>query len=444
VENGRGLKPSRLQSSDVPVISGFLLLWVVLSLAINPHGNFPLVDDWSYGRTVKILVEQGRLFYDGWTPLSLFFQVLYGALFCLPFGFSFEALRIATLVAGFAGLVATYALLREAGANRTIAAMGTAVTVFNIQYFQHAFTFMTDVPSTALAVASAVFFCRDLRSKETRHVVIATILITCATLVRQTSMAVALAYALAGLLVQPRIALFRAIAPTAASAGVLWCYNTITDHFGITSMARGAVQAAVENRLQTLGLMAVAARGIELVFFQLAQAALFSSPFLLLLFADRIPWVRMPRQAAVISIAGAGGLFCRPRSPVRVNGALGAQLRADAHRDVRRGRVGGGGVANVVSADSLVCATRHDCVLIHVLGHGRRSFDPGERTRRNRLAVCHFRLFRIRHPDRALHLRRLFLRALSHPRDPFLPPGDTLADERGYDFVGRHHANSSN
>jgi hypothetical protein len=70
---------------------------------VNPTGNFPILDDWSYGRSVKTLVEQGTLQYDGWNAPTLFFQVLYGALFCLPFGFSFEALRISTLVAGLAG-----------------------------------------------------------------------------------------------------------------------------------------------------------------------------------------------------------------------------------------------------------------------------------------------------------------------------------------------------
>ena len=126
--------------SDRLVLLGLAGLWFILVLIVDPRGDFPLLDDWSYARSVKTLIEEGRLYYDGWNTPTLTFQVLYGALFCLPFGFSFEALRIASLVAGLAGVLGTYALLREASASVFVAVIGSMTLMFNPGYFQHAFT----------------------------------------------------------------------------------------------------------------------------------------------------------------------------------------------------------------------------------------------------------------------------------------------------------------
>src|SRR5690242_11795839 len=99
--------------------AGLLLLtlgWAVAIIAINPVGDFPLNDDWSYGYAVRKLVEEGALQFSGWTAANLLAQVAWGALFTLPLGFSFTALRVSTLVLGLAGVLATYGLLREARA----------------------------------------------------------------------------------------------------------------------------------------------------------------------------------------------------------------------------------------------------------------------------------------------------------------------------------------
>ncbi|NJL76364.1 MAG: hypothetical protein HC892_16445 [Saprospiraceae bacterium] len=40
--------------------------------------------------------------------MTLLSQVIWGWLFTLPFGFSFTALRIASLVAGWIGILTTY------------------------------------------------------------------------------------------------------------------------------------------------------------------------------------------------------------------------------------------------------------------------------------------------------------------------------------------------
>jgi len=74
------------------------LLWGVAEILVKPIGNFPLNDDWAWGMTVKRLVEGGGYHPTGWAGMTLITQVLWGALFCIPKGFSFNALRVSTLV----------------------------------------------------------------------------------------------------------------------------------------------------------------------------------------------------------------------------------------------------------------------------------------------------------------------------------------------------------
>ena len=94
------------------------LIWISMVVVVNPIGNFPLNDDWAYGYSVRALVEQGEIRFSDWTATNLIAQVVWGALFCLPYGFSFTALRLSTAVLGFAGILATVRSTRAQCASR--------------------------------------------------------------------------------------------------------------------------------------------------------------------------------------------------------------------------------------------------------------------------------------------------------------------------------------
>src|SRR5438045_5503778 len=83
-------------------------LWIAMSALVNPIGDFPLYDDWRYAFGVRAILESGRfeLPYPG-AP-NVFLQAYWGALFCLPSGFSFTALRFSTLTLGAVGIMAFY------------------------------------------------------------------------------------------------------------------------------------------------------------------------------------------------------------------------------------------------------------------------------------------------------------------------------------------------
>lgn len=172
------------------------IVWLAMVLLVNPIGDFPLNDDWSYGRTVKLLVQEGRFQLSDWTSMPLVTQAFWGALFCLPAGFSFTALRISTLTLGLVGVLATYALLRALPSSEFSAALGALTVAVNPIYFQLSNTFMTDVPFVAAALVSCVLFARGLRLESKRLMFAGWIAATLAMLVRQIGIVIPIGFGL--------------------------------------------------------------------------------------------------------------------------------------------------------------------------------------------------------------------------------------------------------
>ncbi|HEX8298831.1 MAG TPA: glycosyltransferase family 39 protein [Rubricoccaceae bacterium] len=185
--------PASLRRPDAHVLS---LAWLAALALAGIGGDFPINDDWSYARTVQRLVETGVYAPGGWTSMPLLTNVWWGALFCLPAGFSHEALRLSTVVAGVAMGYGSYVLARDMGWTRGPAAVAMAVVLFNPLTVVSSATFMTDVPSAAAVVWAAVFFARALRYPTVSAVLWATGFSIVATLSRQTGLALPLAFGL--------------------------------------------------------------------------------------------------------------------------------------------------------------------------------------------------------------------------------------------------------
>ncbi|MGE0449052.1 MAG: glycosyltransferase family 39 protein [Vicinamibacterales bacterium] len=134
--------------------------WLAAAIVINPLGDFPLNDDWAYGRVVESLYRLGHLQFPGEVAVSLVAQSIWGLLFVKTLGFSFTVLRSSTLVAGLAGVILVYELfvaLRLAPATRWL---GTVCTGFTPLYVNLSYTFMTDVFFFTASVGALVFFVR--------------------------------------------------------------------------------------------------------------------------------------------------------------------------------------------------------------------------------------------------------------------------------------------
>jgi hypothetical protein len=188
---GRGARADAI--GNAIIIAG----WVAMAALVNPIANFPLNDDWIYAGSAKSIVEHGHFWIPGPSIPNLLPQAYWGALFCLPSGFSFTALRASTLVLGLAGLLALYALFRRLGGEPRLALLGTAVLACNPLWFNLATGFMTDVPFLAVTIMAllALVWGEDRRSPWA--MVPGVGLAFVAILIRQTGLFLLLGYAMA-------------------------------------------------------------------------------------------------------------------------------------------------------------------------------------------------------------------------------------------------------
>ena len=157
---GRPASGSAPDRSAILDAAGMALLWFAGVMLVRPGGNFPLNDDWSYGLTVRHLLATGQFHPLGWTAMPVLTHTLWGALFCLPFGFSFTALRASTLALSLVGILGVYVLARDERLPRWLAVLLALTLGFNPVYFALSNTFMADVPFTTLVVLAVLFFAR--------------------------------------------------------------------------------------------------------------------------------------------------------------------------------------------------------------------------------------------------------------------------------------------
>jgi len=188
---------TRTRGSDGWMTLGIASLWIAMAIVAHPAGDFPLNDDWTYARAVEALLDTGRFRLPVETYANALPQVYWGALFCLPFGFSFAALRVSTLTLGLIGVLALYALVREFGAGRRIAAIAALALAVNPLYFGLSVTFMTDVPFAALLTLSAYLLTRSLLRDSRVALALGLGTAVAATLVRQFGVVLVASFAIA-------------------------------------------------------------------------------------------------------------------------------------------------------------------------------------------------------------------------------------------------------
>jgi len=203
------------------------LLWIILTLIVNPNGNFPLNDDWAYAKNVYYLAEQGILKFSDWPAMTLISHMLWGAAFCKIFGFSFTVLRISVLIIGLIGTNLIFVLTKQLTNNIKTALLATMVLCYNPLYFSLSFTFMTDVPFLIFVLGALYFYSEfNIYPEKTRHIVVATLFSAIATLSRQTGLILPVAAVLVTFMLERKINkkfLFHFISATVV-AGLLFAY----------------------------------------------------------------------------------------------------------------------------------------------------------------------------------------------------------------------------
>jgi 4-amino-4-deoxy-L-arabinose transferase-like glycosyltransferase len=223
----------------------------VCELLIWPSADVPLIDDWTYAWSVSHLLETGRLQILSISAVYPVTQILWGALFSLPHGFSFAALRFSTVVLAALGSCALYLTLCELGIERRRALFGALCVAWNPVSILLAHSFMTDVPLVAFSSCAGFAYVRGFARRRAGWIWVAIPLSVAAVLVRQVAIVVPLAAAVTSLCTRDRALRRLGLLPSFVA-----CAAALAAWAGIGSLVGpAAVQNERLSRLQYISLV---------------------------------------------------------------------------------------------------------------------------------------------------------------------------------------------
>jgi hypothetical protein len=171
-----------------------IFLYLSAVVVVNPAGNFPLNDDWSWAAAARGLALGHDWRPTDWTAMPLITQSLWAAPFCILTNCSYEALRASTLVAGLLLLISSYCLFARVTQSKVAAGLAAATVAFNPVIFELTYTFMTDTFFAALLVTTAFVFLKTFRDNSPYLFALACVLAVASTLCRQVGLCVPIAY----------------------------------------------------------------------------------------------------------------------------------------------------------------------------------------------------------------------------------------------------------
>jgi hypothetical protein len=134
------------------------LIPIFCYFVIRPFAEIGMNDDWSYIKTAQVLAQTGRIVYNGWATTILGWQVYLGALSIKLLGFSFSAVRFATVIESMATAFLLQRVFVRAGLNSWNATLATMTFILSPLCLPLEFTFMTDV-SGVLCILVCLYMC---------------------------------------------------------------------------------------------------------------------------------------------------------------------------------------------------------------------------------------------------------------------------------------------
>ncbi len=201
-----GFNPILITTDNMTILSvlskykdqvGLTILWFLIIMIVNPAGDFPLNDDWCYGKSVKTLTDHGYLKLYNWGEMTLIAHVYFGYIFTNFFGFSFTVLRWSTLLMAGISIIGVYELCKQIKTSRWIGITCALLCMVNPIFMGLSFSFMTDVPFYSITIWTFYFFIRSMNTNRWGPLIIAIFLCCWAFLIRQIALVFPLAWLIA-------------------------------------------------------------------------------------------------------------------------------------------------------------------------------------------------------------------------------------------------------
>lgn len=140
-----------------------LILLLLAEALINPAGEFPLNDDWSYSKIIKAYIDSGVFKFAGWQASPLIPQLITGISLTKLFGFSFTTLRIISIVCLFILVIVFDIILNEFRVKPIPRFIILLCLAFNPLALSLGNTFLPDVFTLLLTLAGFLFMVKTLK-----------------------------------------------------------------------------------------------------------------------------------------------------------------------------------------------------------------------------------------------------------------------------------------
>jgi 4-amino-4-deoxy-L-arabinose transferase-like glycosyltransferase len=178
------------------------LVFVFAELLVNPLGEFPLIDDWSFAQTVKIFSDNWKLDFGNYPAMTLFSQIVWGTAFTKVFGFSCVTLRISTLISLWISLYLLYQLLLQFGLKKSLSVFVVCILLFNPMVFLLGNTFMTDVNFNSLLILGIYALYNYLNTNKFGYYLLFVVASVALILLRQYGLILPVAYLAGSILIR--------------------------------------------------------------------------------------------------------------------------------------------------------------------------------------------------------------------------------------------------
>jgi hypothetical protein len=270
---------------------GLAFSWVLIFFAIDHTGEFPLIDDWAYAHGVSDLLHDGVLKISDWVAMTQVAHLFAGYTWSLIFGYSMQHLREFTILIGGIGSLIMFVGTGYFTKSIALRLAGTAILTFNPIWIYLSYTFMTDVPFTALFLGIMVLIYRWMR--EPNHLLWVVILFLGVTivLIRQTGLGIGLSFLLWVVLMKPEERnkyLIAAILLAAVQVGTLMFYEIWMSTIGALSTRYHSASNLTWILSRDWWLIRVIYYGIiQLHYVSMFMIALFPISIWLLFFRDK-------------------------------------------------------------------------------------------------------------------------------------------------------------
>jgi hypothetical protein len=289
-----------------------LLALAASILLVDPRGDFPLDDDWSFALSTWRFVDTGRFELARFSGMALKTQILWGALWTTIFGKSFVVLRFSTLLLAALSLPLLTRYLVRLGLSPRVATLVTFVLLVHPIFFWSSFTYMTHVPFFFLTLVGVICLTRGLSDENVPWSVAGIAAIVAGYFLRQTGVGTAAGILLAVLFLGRigEVKRWRVIALIVFASMVLF----VVVFFSTDLLLGNRDQASVHLGMWKDSPLHVVANVAELAFVSSARAAMNFVLFALPLTLPFIFFTPTPRRPFVLAFALLLSFFLAPAS----------------------------------------------------------------------------------------------------------------------------------